>query len=99
MGYNETLQKIKSREAHIGVIGLGYVGLPLVSAFIKGGFQVTGFDIDRGKIDKLEARKSYIEHIGHAQIAAIFSRGLCTRRMHLTPFPRLMRLSSVCRRL
>ena len=80
MGYHETLQKIKSREAHIGVIGLGYVGLPLVSVFIEGGFQVTGFDIDRAKIDKLEARESYIEHIGHAQIAAIFSSG----RMHAT---------------
>ena len=80
MGYHETLQKVKSREAHIGVIGLGYVGLPLVSAFIEGGFQVTGFDIDRTKIDKLEARESYIEHIGHAQIAAIFSSG----RMHAT---------------
>ena len=78
--YNDTLQKIKSRDAHIGVIGLGYVGLPLVSAFIEGGFQVTGFDIDRAKIDMLEARESYIEHIGHAQIAAIFSSG----RMHAT---------------
>lgn len=80
MTYNETLQKIKSREAHIGVIGLGYVGLPLVSAFVEGGFQVTGFDIDRAKIDTLEARESYIEHIGRAQIAAIFGSG----RMNVT---------------
>ena len=80
MAYNETLQKIKSRKAHIGVIGLGYVGLPLVNAFIEGGFQVTGFDIDRAKIDKLEARESYIEHIGRTQIAAIFSSG----RMNVT---------------
>ena len=40
LNFHETLQKIKSRNAHIGVIGLGYVGLPLVSAFIDGGFQV-----------------------------------------------------------
>ena len=75
MAYHATLQKIKSRDAHIGVIGLGYVGLPLVSAFIEGGFQVTGFDIDRAKIDKLESRKSYIKHIGNAQISAIFNSG------------------------
>ena len=72
MTYIETLEKIKSREAHIGVIGLGYVGLPLVRAFIEGGFQVTGFDIDRSKIDMLEARESYIEHIGRDQITAMF---------------------------
>lgn len=80
MGYHETLQKIKSREAHIGVIGLGYVGLPFVSAFIEGGFQVTGFDVDSAKLDKLEARESWIEHIGHAQIEPMFSSG----RMHPT---------------
>ena len=75
MAYHETLQKIKSRNAHIGVIGLGYVGLPLVSAFINGGFHVTGFDIDRAKIDKLESRESYIEHIDPAKISAMFSSG------------------------
>ena len=66
--------KNKSRDAHIGVIGLGYVGLPLVNAFIEGGFQVTGFDIDRAKIDLLEARESYIEHIGRANCGHIQQR-------------------------
>ena len=46
-----TLQKIKEKKAHIGIIGLGYVGLPLAIEFCKTGFQVTGLDIDQEKID------------------------------------------------
>ena len=80
LNFHETLQKIKSRNAHIGVIGLGYVGLPLVSAFIDGGFQVTGFDIDPTKISKLQEFQSYIEHIKSEQIRALFSSG----RMRVT---------------
>jgi UDP-N-acetyl-D-glucosamine dehydrogenase len=55
--------KIKRREAHIGVIGLGYVGLPLVVEFVKAGFAVTGFDVDREKVRLLGEGKSYIKHI------------------------------------
>jgi UDP-N-acetyl-D-glucosamine dehydrogenase len=57
------LQKIKSKKAHIGVIGLGYVGLPLAIEFYRTGFQVTGLDIDQEKIDLLSQGKSYINHI------------------------------------
>src|SRR5574340_433173 len=57
------LSKIKSRKAQIGVIGLGYVGLPLVLALCKTGFKVTGFDVDREKVDLLKEGKSYIKHI------------------------------------
>ena len=58
-----TLQKIKEKKAHIGIIGLGYVGLPLAIEFCKTGFQVTGLDIDQEKIDLLSQGKSYIKHI------------------------------------
>lgn len=57
------LTKIKSREAGVGVIGLGYVGLPLVIEFCKAGFHVKGFDIDEAKVESLRRGKSYIEHI------------------------------------
>lgn len=57
------IEKIKAREANIGVIGLGYVGLPLVIEFSKAGFPVTGFDIDPAKVEKLQQGKSYIKHI------------------------------------
>ncbi len=57
------IKKIESRSANIGVIGLGYVGLPIVIAFCRAGFQVTGFDIDPVKVDLLRNGKSYIKHI------------------------------------
>ena len=57
------LDKISSRTARIGVIGLGYVGLPLAIEFVKAGFPVTGFDIDPEKIKLLKQGKSYIKHI------------------------------------
>lgn len=58
------LERLQSNEAHIGVIGLGYVGLPLSMAFIEGGYRVTGFDIDAEKVAILSANETYIQHIG-----------------------------------
>jgi UDP-N-acetyl-D-glucosamine dehydrogenase len=55
--------KLQSRTAQIGVIGLGYVGLPLGLLFARSGFPTTGFDIDQGKVDVLEKGGSYIRHI------------------------------------
>ena len=55
--------KILARESVIGVIGLGYVGLPLVIRFLQEGFNAVGFDIDKKKINILNAGKSYIKHI------------------------------------
>lgn len=55
--------KINNREAEIGVIGLGYVGLPLVIEFFKAGFPVTGFDLDAEKVEMLQRGKAYIKHI------------------------------------
>jgi UDP-N-acetyl-D-glucosamine dehydrogenase len=54
---------IKTRRARVGVIGLGYVGLPLVNAFCKADFHVTGFDVDQSKVATLREGKSYIRHI------------------------------------
>ena len=57
------IEKIAARRAEIGVIGLGYVGLPLVIAFCRAGFRVTGFDVDPEKVDMLTSGRSYIRHI------------------------------------
>ena len=54
---------IHEKTAKIGIIGLGYVGLPLVQAFIRAGFRTLGFDIDAEKVELLLAGKSYIKHI------------------------------------
>src|ERR1700682_4326516 len=57
------LKKINDKKARIGIIGLGYVGLPLARAFAAAGFAVLGFDIDPLKVAKLQEGKSYIGHI------------------------------------
>jgi UDP-N-acetyl-D-glucosamine dehydrogenase len=52
--------KIENREAQIGVIGLGYVGLPLAIEFVQAGFQVTGIDVDQEKVKKLNRGESIV---------------------------------------
>jgi UDP-N-acetyl-D-glucosamine dehydrogenase len=63
-------QKIKTKKARIGIIGLGYVGLPLAIEFCKAGFQVNGFDVDERKVKSLAAGKSYIKHIDAEKITS-----------------------------
>jgi UDP-N-acetyl-D-glucosamine dehydrogenase len=57
-------QKIGDRSAVVGVIGLGYVGLPLIAAFHRAGFLVLGFDIDPRKIERLHRGENYLTHLG-----------------------------------
>jgi UDP-N-acetyl-D-glucosamine dehydrogenase len=80
------LGRIRSREAHVGVIGLGYVGLPLALIFNEGKFRVTGFDVDPEKTARLERGESYIRHIGPERVAKAFSNG---RIAATTDFDRL----------
>lgn len=61
--FPDLLARVQSRSATIGIIGLGYVGLPLARAFARAGFRVLGFDIDHHKVDKLNAGRSYIKQI------------------------------------
>jgi UDP-N-acetyl-D-glucosamine dehydrogenase len=65
----DLLSKIESRKAKVGIIGLGYVGLPLMREFCAGKFHVTGFDIDPRKVKSLNAGRSYIKHIPSSVIA------------------------------
>jgi UDP-N-acetyl-D-glucosamine dehydrogenase len=65
---HETISKISARSARVGVIGLGYVGLPLSLLYVGQGFPVTGFDIDQRKVDMLSAGKSYIYRIASEEI-------------------------------
>ncbi len=67
--------KIQSRTAKVGVIGMGYVGLPLALLFSEQSFPVTGFDIDQKKVDVLEAGGSYIYRITPTEIQAARSHG------------------------
>jgi len=66
----ELEQAIQQKTAKLGVIGLGYVGLPLIRAFISAGYTAMGFDVDQKKVDKLAAGKSYIGHVPDQWIAS-----------------------------
>jgi UDP-N-acetyl-D-glucosamine dehydrogenase len=66
---------IEAKTAKIGVIGLGYVGLPLIRTFVASGFQTIGFDVDQRKVDSLLAGRSYIEHIPSQWIGQCVANG------------------------
>ena len=70
-GPADLLRRIDSRDCHVGVIGMGYVGLPLARAFHDQGFPVLGFDIDPNKVAALNAGRSYIRHLDHDTVAAM----------------------------
>ncbi len=67
---SDLVSKIEKRDFCVGIIGLGYVGLPLGLAFSEGGFQVLGFDVDVTKIESLEAGQAYIETVDGERVAA-----------------------------
>jgi UDP-N-acetyl-D-glucosamine dehydrogenase len=73
--YTALLERFKNRRALIGVIGLGYVGLPLARAFSQNGFRVLGFDIDTAKVGALTAGRSYIRQIPASAVQQMRERG------------------------
>ncbi|HVB28346.1 MAG TPA: nucleotide sugar dehydrogenase [Terriglobia bacterium] len=84
--------KIEQKTARVGVIGLGYVGLPLALSFAQKGFETTGFDTDRAKVEKLGRGETYIRHITEAQIA----REVEGKRFHPTDdFSRLRGMDAI----
>jgi len=69
------VQRFIDRKAKIGVIGLGYVGLPLICAICENDFSAVGFDVDASKIDKLKRGKSYIGNIHNNRVAGFVKSG------------------------
>lgn len=68
-------ERIRSKAAVVGVIGLGYVGLPLAESFINAGLTVIGYDIDAGKVDAVKAGAQLIKHIGQDRMARMLHTG------------------------
>ena len=71
----ELLERIRRREALVGVLGLGYVGLPLGLAFSESGFRVLGFDVDDRKVEALNAGRNYIDHLPAERVAEDVASG------------------------
>lgn len=76
MFINVVIEKLNNKTAAIGIVGLGYVGLPLMLRYAEMGYRVLGFDIDQNKIDSLRQGRSYIEHISANAIACAINNGL-----------------------
>jgi UDP-N-acetyl-D-glucosamine dehydrogenase len=88
----ELISKLRNKEAKLGVLGLGYVGLPLAVGFAKAGFHVLGFDLDESKTAAVNAGKSYIIDVDNDELASVVRSG------HLeatTDFARLADIDSV----
>ncbi|HBE68358.1 MAG TPA: nucleotide sugar dehydrogenase [Planctomycetaceae bacterium] len=64
----DLITAIREREATVGIVGLGYVGLPLIDAFLGTGFRLIGFDVDEKKVQELQSGKSYISHIPSTRV-------------------------------
>jgi len=73
--HTQLLERIKARKANIGVIGLGYVGLPLAVEFARHGFNVTGFDVDASKTSQINAGRSYIPDVSQEELAEVVKAG------------------------
>jgi UDP-N-acetyl-D-glucosamine dehydrogenase len=69
------LQRIENHEARVGIVGLGYVGLPLAVEFGKAGFHVTGIDVSSSKVEALNRGESYIQDVPTADVAALVASG------------------------
>ena len=78
---NATLDALKARinsgEARVGILGLGYVGLPLAVEFGSAGLKVTGFDLSESKVNSLNKGESYIQDVETSRLKALVAKGLC----------------------
>ena len=74
---NELLARIEEKTYTIGVIGLGYVGLPLMYTFHKEGMPVIGYDIDQSKVDNIKSGTPYIKHLGKEMMQSLAESDIC----------------------
>ncbi len=88
----ELLNRLNERRAVVGVIGLGYVGLPLAVEFARGGLKVIGFDLDQSRVDSINDGRSYIPDVQTEVVAALVERGKLSAA---TGFSQLARTDAV----
>src|SRR6476659_5871902 len=77
---DEFISAIAEKRARVGVIGLGYVGLPLVTEFARGGFTAIGFEVDAAKAATINSGESYIGDVPSSQVKELID----SRRLHAT---------------
>jgi UDP-N-acetyl-D-glucosamine dehydrogenase len=85
-------EKIRNRSARVGIVGLGYVGLPLAVEFAKAGFHVTGIDVEQGKVDTLNRGESYVQDVPTEVLRPLVESG---RFRATTDFSEVARLDTL----
>ncbi len=78
------IDSIEDRSCTVGIIGLGYVGLPLIDAFTRANFRCLGFDVDAKKVESLKAGKSYIKHISSGKVSGWLEQELLDATADMT---------------
>src|ERR671937_76986 len=73
---NELLERIRDRSAKVGVVGLGYVGLPLAVEFAKAGFRVVGYDVSERVVTAVKTGRSHVQDVPSAELAALVRGGM-----------------------
>jgi UDP-N-acetyl-D-glucosamine dehydrogenase len=91
----QLLSKIENHDAVIGIIGLGYVGLPLALAFAEKGFPVLGFDVDPVKVEKINRGECYIKHLDPTRLTDLIGHPKSPRLQATTDFSRLSEADAI----
>ena len=89
-------QKIRDRSANLGVMGLGYVGLPLATEMAQKGFRVTGIDIDGGKVEAVNAGISYVLDVPNESLFSMVANGALRATQSLAAVESLDTISHLC---
>lgn len=84
---NDLKEKFGQRSGTVGIIGMGYVGLPLALTFVEGGFRVLGFDVDGAKVASLNRGESYIRHLNRERLQKAVAGGLLTATEDFSRLP------------
>jgi len=89
MAMNSLVERIRARNVAVGVIGLGYVGLPLAVEFARAGLRVTGFDVDETKARSINGGRSYIPDVSDEELAAAVHSGKLTATADMAELARM----------
>ncbi len=87
------LKRIEQKDFTVGIVGLGYVGLPLAVEFGKAGIRTIGIDVNQARVDQLNAGENYIQDVNDAELKALVDAGTLTAT---TDFSSIKHIDAIC---